>query len=136
MKEKFAERLIEAMDDKKMTLSDLSRRSGIDKSSISRYRSGNYNPGKKNFFILSDVLDVNPAWLAGEDAPKQYYSQSLLDEDEEDWEKAWYKNPLSNRFDTLSDFENDLLNAYHKADPAIQSAVRKLLDIEEEQETT
>lgn len=130
MKADFSKRLTEAMEDKKINLSELSRKTGIDKSSISRYRSGNYDPGKRNFFRLADALEVNPAWLAGEDAPKQPYSNSLIDD--EPWEKQWRKNPLSNRFDDLSDTENHLISAYRAADPAIQSAVRKLLDLPEE----
>ena len=128
MKNNFPERLNEAMNDKNFSPSDLSRKTGIDKSSISRYRSGNYDPGKKNFFLLADVLDVNPAWLAGEDAPK-HAAPSLIDN--EPWEDVWEKNPLSSRFDTLSDVESHIIRAYREADPAIQAAIRKLLDVEE-----
>ena len=128
MKNNFPERLNEAMKDKDFSPSDLSRKSGIDKSSISRYRSGNYDPGKKNFFLLADALDVNPAWLAGEDAPK-HAVQSLIDS--EPWEDDWQKNPLSSRFDTLSDDESHVVTAYRSADQSIQAAVRKLLDVED-----
>ena len=129
MKAKFADRLIEVMDEKDISVSELSRKTGINKSSISRYRKENYNPGKKNFFILADVLGVNPAWLAGEDAPKSPYSSSLFDI--EPWEKEWYKNPLSSRSDTLSDTESHLISAFRAADPAIRAAVCKILDVEE-----
>ena len=129
MKNNFSERLTEAMNDNKVSLSELSRRTGIDKSSISRYRSSEYDPGKKNFFLLADALGVNPAWLAGEDAPKHVINPSLIDV--EPWEEDWNNNPLSSRFDTLSDDESHLIDAYRSADPAIKSAVRKLLDLED-----
>ena len=129
MSKNISERLTETMEEKKISPAELSRRTGIDKSSISRYCSGEYNPGKRNFFRLADALEVNPAWLAGEDAPKNPYSTSLIDS--EPWEDKWGENPLSSRFDDLSDEESHLIDAYRKAEPAIKAAVRKILDVEE-----
>ena len=113
MTKNISERLTEIMEEKNITPSELSRRTGIDKSSISRYCSGEYNPGKKNFFRLASALAINPAWLAGEDAPKIHMDPSLIFT--EPWEEQWKRNPMSSPFDDLSDEESHLIEAYRKA---------------------
>lgn len=129
MNKNISERLSEIMEEKNISPAELSRRTGIDKSSISRYCSGEYNPGKSNFFKLASALEVNPAWLAGESAPKRIINQSLIISDP--WEDRWMQNPLSSPFDDLTDEESHLVDAYRKAEPAIKAAVRKILDVEE-----
>lgn len=109
----ISERLTEIMEEKNISPAELSRRTGIDKSSISRYCSGAYNPGKSNFFKLATALAINPAWLAGEDAPKIYMNPSLVIP--EPWEEKWAENPFSSPFDDLSDEESHLIEAYRKA---------------------
>lgn len=61
----FCERLRYAMDTKKMKQSQLALYTGIDKSVISCYLSGRYEPKQENLFALAKVLDVSPEWLAG-----------------------------------------------------------------------
>lgn len=61
----FSERLAYAMDIKKMTQAELSRRSGINKGSISNYLSGRWSPKGENMYKLATVLDVDPLWLDG-----------------------------------------------------------------------
>lgn len=67
MKTTTTERLAQAMKMRKINASQLSEKTGISRSSISRYLSGNYDPGKENFFKIAGALNVNPNWLAGED---------------------------------------------------------------------
>lgn len=61
----FSERLIEAMKIRRMSAADLSRLTGIDKSAISRYRSGAYKPNQINTYILAQpfVSYSNPTLL-------------------------------------------------------------------------
>ena len=61
----FAQRLNEAMVFRGVKASDLAKRSGLDKSAISRYRQGKYAPNRNNIFLLARALDVNPTWLLG-----------------------------------------------------------------------
>lgn len=64
-----SERIKEAMQKKKITQAELSRLTGIDKSSISLYLSGKYSPKGDKLYKLSIALGVSTAWLAGFNAP-------------------------------------------------------------------
>lgn len=41
----------------------------ISKSDLSQYLSGKTEPGADKSFVIAEALDVNPAWLAGYNAP-------------------------------------------------------------------
>ena len=41
----------------------------INKSEISQYLSGKFEPGNKKIYVLSIALGVNPLWLMGYDEP-------------------------------------------------------------------
>ena len=64
-----SERLREAMQRKNMKQAELSRLTGIDKSSISLYISGKYSPKGDKLYKLSLALGVSPVWLSGFNAP-------------------------------------------------------------------
>lgn len=82
-------RIKEAMDIRGYTQADLVRLSGIDKGQISSYLSGKYKPKQDNIFLLSNILNVNEAWLLGYDVPME-------------------KSPASSPSDSLSSFDNIL----------------------------
>ncbi|NLW82774.1 MAG: helix-turn-helix domain-containing protein [Desulfovibrionales bacterium] len=46
---------------------DLCERTGIGKSSISTYLSGEYEPKQRNLYKIAEALEVNVAWLMGSD---------------------------------------------------------------------
>jgi len=46
---------------------DLCEQTGIGKSSISTYLSGEYEPKQRNLFKIAEALQVNVAWLMGKD---------------------------------------------------------------------
>ena len=101
-----AKRLNEALNDNNMTQQDLADKSQIGKSSISHYINGTHAPGNKAAYEMGNVLNVNPLWLMGLDAPKDEapaYKQ-------EEVEKAM-----------------QLYKQYQKAIPQVQSAVEALL---------
>lgn len=60
-------RLQKALDDKNWKASDLSKATGINKSSISSWLGGEYNPKQDKIYNMAKVLNVDPAWLAGFD---------------------------------------------------------------------
>lgn len=64
-----SERLREAMQLRGMRQSDLSTATGIGKSSISTYLSGDYLPKQRNIYKMAKALNVSEAWLMGEDVP-------------------------------------------------------------------
>jgi len=65
--DKIGRRLTQAMEDRGMKPADLSRKTGISKSSISRYMNDEYNPNATKLAIISQALDVNEVWLLGYD---------------------------------------------------------------------
>ncbi len=90
----IAERLRLALDQKNMKQSELSELTGIGKSSISTYLSGEYEPKQRNIYKMAKVLDVNEAWLMGEDVPQSRTANpaispapTLTAKDERDIEK-------------------------------------------------
>ena len=77
----FAERIQEIMEDTGATVTELSIKTGINASTISRYISGKFEPKQDRLNKIADALDVNPAWLMGEDVPKKkidYYYNNIL----------------------------------------------------------
>ncbi len=67
--ESFATRLDKAMKLRNIKSVELHEKTGISESLISKYLSGNALARQKKIFLLSKVLDVNPAWLMGYDVP-------------------------------------------------------------------
>lgn len=60
---KFSERLKACMEEMDIKPSELSKLTGIDKSSISRYLKGDYVPKQLKITALADALHVDPGWL-------------------------------------------------------------------------
>lgn len=67
----IADRLKQALYLRNITQSDLSRSTGIGKSSISTYLTGEYEPKQKNIYKMALALNVNEAWLMGADVPME-----------------------------------------------------------------
>jgi len=74
----FSQRLRFALEAKKMKQSQLAVYTGIDKSVISCYLSGKYEPKQENLFSIAKVLSVSAAWLAGHDVPIKDEEKSSL----------------------------------------------------------
>ena len=55
----IANRLKQALEMRNMKQADLVNMTGIGKSSISTYLSGDYEPKQKNLYRLAKALDVN-----------------------------------------------------------------------------
>ena len=67
----IARRLQMALDIRNMKQSDLVETTGIGKSSISTYLSGKYEPKQRNIYKMAKALNINEAWLMGEDVPME-----------------------------------------------------------------
>ena len=63
----FASRLREALSVRNMTQAELANKSGISKSSISRYLSGAWKGKQDSVYALAKALDVSESWLMGYD---------------------------------------------------------------------
>lgn len=68
-KKRAAKRLDKALTMVGISAADLSHASEVSKSSISQYLSGSHIPSEENATKMGNVLNVNPLWLMGFDAP-------------------------------------------------------------------
>ena len=59
----FAVRLKEALTAKNIKPSDLAKKTGIGKSSISDWLAGRYEAKQDKVYRIADALDINEAWL-------------------------------------------------------------------------
>lgn len=66
-----AERLKEAMDAAGKRQADLVRDTGLDRSSISNYLAGTYEPKSTAIGKLATALNVSEMWLWGFDVPRE-----------------------------------------------------------------
>ena len=137
---KVSERMREAMKIRGLKQIDIVRRTGIDKGTISHYMNDDYGPKGLNLGKIARELNVNEVWLAGYDAPMEReeidISKALKDLESrrplEPWEETLDQDLIIvERTEDVTREEMNLLTAYRDADPAIQAAVRKLLDVED-----
>lgn len=66
-----SERIRAAMDLRQMKQIDLVNKTGLDRSQISNYLSGKYEPKQKAINKLAVALDVSEMWLWGYDVPME-----------------------------------------------------------------
>lgn len=90
----------------------------IQKSEISQYLSGKFEPGHDKVYALSVALGVNPLWLMGYDEPMyNTVEQASFNPDKEANEKP------AEQLDELYDYAAELLM---KLSPANQKIIMKL----------
>lgn len=73
--ETFAARLKKAIEVRDITQTELSKSSGISKSSISRYLKGDWEGKQDAVYALALALNVSEAWLMGFDAKMERESR-------------------------------------------------------------
>lgn len=67
----IADRIRIALEMRGMKQADLVNATGIGKSSISTYLSGEYEPKQRNIYKIAKALDVSEFWLMGYDVPSE-----------------------------------------------------------------
>lgn len=70
-KETCAIRMQKAMSLRQMRQIELSEKTGIPKSAVSQYLSGNFEPKQDRIFLIAKALNVDEAWLMGYDVPME-----------------------------------------------------------------
>lgn len=85
------ERLSEMMDYFHITQTDISKKTGIPKPSISHYCNGKRVPVQDQLSILCDPYGINPAWLMGYDVPMWLKDTPQSFDTSEDFESAWQR---------------------------------------------
>lgn len=78
MKDSFQNRLIEALRESGMRQSDLSRKTGIEKASISMYASGQRKPGYDYISKIAKALNVSEPWLLGYEVAATVMKQKYI----------------------------------------------------------
>ena len=69
LQESFDKRLREALRRKKLSQSELHRRSGINNTTINMYANGKSIPGINFLSVIAQTLDCNELWLLGYNVP-------------------------------------------------------------------
>lgn len=67
----FAKRLKEALEIRRMSQAELSRRTKIPAGDISHYLHAHYEAKQNRVMDIADALDVSEAWLMGLDVPME-----------------------------------------------------------------
>ncbi len=67
MRDTFANRFRQALEIRDKKPADVSRETGIAKSSLSEYLKGEYEPKQDKIFLIAKSLSVDPGWLMGAD---------------------------------------------------------------------
>ena len=67
MSNQFINRLKSIMKERKITQTELAKRTGIRQSSISDWLNDRYEPKQDKVYIIAKALNVSPAWLLGYD---------------------------------------------------------------------
>lgn len=73
----LAQRMKEAMELRNISQAEIVKRTGIGKSSISTYLSGEYEPKQRNIYKICEVLNVSEAWLMGHNVPMERHPVQL-----------------------------------------------------------
>lgn len=83
---KVSARIKEALEIRGMKQSELVKKTGIPKGSISQYISGHVEPKQDRIYLIAKALNVREAWLIGYDVPmdrtdnvEQNFSNSALE---------------------------------------------------------
>lgn len=128
MMESFKKRFETALKERNMTQQYISDRTGIAHGTISNYARGKYAPKSDKRKLIAEVLRVNEAWLAGYDVPKDFTDLSVDDQLAENEKDPADQTPFYGHMEYLTDEEFSILNAYRKADPNIQDAIKLMLN--------
>lgn len=118
--EDIKNRIREGMSSIGINAVELSRRTGIPKSSISQYLSGFTKPRANRISSIAKALNVSETWLMGYDVPKSRDKKFTHDIE---IERTSYQ---------LSGKQVRLLKAYEKALVPTQNAIDLLLGVNDE----
>ena len=76
------ERIALALNIRGIKQIDLSTKTGIPKSAISQYISGEFKPKQDRIYLIARTLNVDEAWLMGYDVPMEPQKENTPDKQE------------------------------------------------------
>ena len=123
MKKDTSTRLQELMDIKNINQVDLCQRTGIPKSSMSMYLSGERSPRQNRLSQIAEKFNISEAWLVGYDVPMER-TDSLSDETLSQKDKR-------DILDIISSTKAELLSQeglMFDGDPASPEAIESILN--------
>lgn len=123
MKKDTSTRLQELMTIKNINQADLCQRTGIPKSSMSMYLSGERSPRQNRLSQIAENLNISEAWLMGYDVPMER-TDSLDD-------KSLSVKDKRDILDILSSTKAELLSQeglMFDGDPASPEAIESILN--------
>ena len=126
MKESTSQhRIKELLDIYHITLSEMSRTTGVQKSALSNYIHGTRDPRQDKIAQIADAYGINPAWLMGYDVPMHINKEEprvfYAEVDTEELLKAAENDRIAKAI--------ELYNLYESADPNIREAIDSLLKV-------
>lgn len=123
MKKDTSTRLQELMDIKNINQVDLCQRTGIPKSSMSMYLSGERSPRQNRLSQIAEKFNISEAWLMGYDVPMER-TDSLSDE-------TLSQKDIRDILDIISSTKAELLSQeglMFDGDPASPEAIESILN--------
>lgn len=123
MKKDTSTRLQELMDIKNINQVDLCQRTGIPKSSMSMYLSGERSPRQNRLSQIAEKFNISEAWLMGYDVPMER-TDSLSDETLSQKDKRDILDIISSTKDKLTSQEGLMFDG----DPASPEAIESILN--------
>lgn len=123
MKKDTSTRLQELMAIKNINQVDLCQRTGIPKSSMSMYLSGERSPRQNRLSQIAEKFNISEAWLMGYDVPMER-TDSLSDESLSHKDKRDILDIISSTKDKLTSQEGLMFDG----DPASPEAIESILN--------
>lgn len=116
-------RLQELLDILDITAAEMSRATGIPKSSISMWLSGERTMRQDKIGIISDFYHINPAWLMGYPVPMHRSVEEAVDT---------FRLLSGERNEMLSRTEGQIIDAYREADDLTKAMVLRTLGLDKD----
>ena len=119
----FKDRFNQALEIRNILPVDLSKRTKISEATISQYRSGYAKPKEEKLAIISNALNVNPAWLMGLDVSMELHQAKFDLTDNKILIELDKQNFTDEQMESVKHF----LDLYLKLPPEKQTAIENLL---------
>lgn len=102
----FAVRLQQAMDEKRWTSSELSRKTKLSKPTIYRYLKDERRPGCDELYILAKMLGVSMNWLMGDDEDQETVAKWKHRAEEAEARLSAFRSGMKTLSKTVSSLSN------------------------------